>query len=278
MSILSSDTAEIHPIMAEWTFYHTKSNFTDFEVLNNKVMDNKLLDRDNIRVLTYNIFLRPPLAKNNENDWKDDRLEDFLKLLHNYDVICLQEIFGAYNSRKNKLIRAATKNGLFFYVEQNAPSFYSRYIADGGLLILSRFPIVNYSVYFFNYGVLSDSLAQKGALYAQIEIGGGLLHLFNTHTQASYINDLHDLFEASYSTRMDQIKQLADFISDVLNKHYDSSKDLALLCGDMNIDALKYHRSRIVSLILNFCSQIQSSSVLFKMNTQNFSKYYIKQE
>jgi hypothetical protein len=108
--------------------------------INPKYLDSeKVLGREHVKVLTYNIFLRPPLVKNNENDWKDERMADFIKLFENFDIICLQECFGAFNSRKQELIKYANKSGLFFYVDSPSPSFFSKYMSDGGLLTLSRY-------------------------------------------------------------------------------------------------------------------------------------------
>ena len=247
-SVPCTDDEEISPSFSELTYYHSKSEINK-DIIEIKKNKSVLLDRKNIRLLTYNMFIRP-LTKNNENDWKDERLEDFLKIMHNYDVICLQEMFGSYSNRKSRLIRAATKNGLFYYVELSPPDFYSKYMVDGGLLILSRFPIIRYSLHHYDFGVVADSLSQKGIIYVQIEIGEGVLHLFNTHTQASYNNDLYDLFIASYKTRMHQLNQLSKFISTILIKEYVEGRDLALLSGDMNIDALQYHKCDIVSNIM----------------------------
>ena len=41
----------------------------------------KFVKRENIRILCYNIFLRPPPIKNNENDFKNERLADFIHCL-----------------------------------------------------------------------------------------------------------------------------------------------------------------------------------------------------
>mmetsp|Transcript_5573 Transcript_5573/g.5740 ORF Transcript_5573/g.5740 Transcript_5573/m.5740 type:complete len:488 (-) Transcript_5573:97-1560(-) len=232
---------EIQPIESEHTFYHPKAKL-NLNSLTDKLLGNKLLTRDNIRILTYNMFLRPPFVHNNDDDWKDERLEDFIKLLHNYDILCLQEVFGTYNSRKEQLIRAASKNGFFYCVDLEAPPFYSKFIAEGGVIIFSRFPILKYSVHLFPYGVVSDSLSQKGIIYSQIEIGNSKLHLFNTHTQASYNNDLLDLYIATFNTRMDQVNCLGNFISGILKDEYNDKNDFALLCGDMNVDALKYYK------------------------------------
>ncbi|KAJ2195639.1 hypothetical protein GGH18_001865, partial [Coemansia sp. RSA 530] len=41
-----------------------------------------------LRILTQNMFMRPPLIKNNKSDWKDARLDYFIEhILPNYDVV-----------------------------------------------------------------------------------------------------------------------------------------------------------------------------------------------
>ena len=51
---------------------------------------------------------------------------------------------------------------------------------------MSRYPIVDSHFYPFQASpVLADATAQKGLLYAKIDLsenGGTYLHLFNTHT------------------------------------------------------------------------------------------------
>lgn len=53
----------------------------------------------NVWILTYNIFLRPPPVKNNDDDYKNERCKHFLKNIDNFDIICLQEVFGFLNRR-----------------------------------------------------------------------------------------------------------------------------------------------------------------------------------
>jgi hypothetical protein len=42
-----------------------------------------------MRLLTYNLFLRPPFVKNNKDDYKNERGKLFLDYLENFDIICL---------------------------------------------------------------------------------------------------------------------------------------------------------------------------------------------
>ena len=47
-----------------------------------------IVPRKNIRLLTYNMYMRPPPVKTNESDHKDARLEEFIKRLEDYDIVC----------------------------------------------------------------------------------------------------------------------------------------------------------------------------------------------
>lgn len=117
-------------------FFHSLCDIDEDEIINQP--DCTLLKRQNIKILTYNIFLRPPPIKNNEDDYKDERAEDICKILNNFDIICFQECFGAFNNRKHMIIREATRAGFFYYVDTASPIFLSKYLVDGGLLIVSR--------------------------------------------------------------------------------------------------------------------------------------------
>ena len=109
--------------------------------------------------------MRPPPVKTNESDYKDDRLNEFAKVLDQFDIICNQEVFTTLNSRKQRLIGYAQRAGLVYYALPDLPSFFSGFATDGGLLVLSRFPIVRTEFCPFPYGVVSDALSYKGVLY-----------------------------------------------------------------------------------------------------------------
>ena len=202
-----------------------------------------------IRLLSYNIFLRPPPIKNNASDHKDARCLEFLKHINNYDIICLQEIFGFLNKRKHKIVKTCFKNGFHFYSSSVSPSFFSTFLVDGGLLTLSKFPIVATEFKAYKYCILTDSLSHKGVLYTKILIKDQVLHLFNTHTQASYMGKESDkvfplafvLFfvfkKSSLKTRIDQFQEMRTFIEAMLKKHNFEENHLVLIAGDFNIDS-----------------------------------------
>lgn len=82
--------------------------------------------------------MRPPLIHNNGNDFKDERLEEFIKVSKNYDIICLQEMFGAWSDRKDILIEKAREAGFLYHATTAKPPTLSHLLIDGGLLILSK--------------------------------------------------------------------------------------------------------------------------------------------
>lgn len=212
-----------------------------------------LLKRTSIKLLTYNIFLRPPPVKNNENDWKDERLADFIKILDNFDVICLQEMFSSFCNRKQELIKYANKSGLFFYCEPPCPSFFSKYLVDSGLILLSRFPITEKEFCPYTYNILSDSLGQKGILYVKVKVGDTNLCLFSTHMQASYFDCSENQWNLAIQTRTDHTDELISYVSKVIQKKFNTEGEgivhthKFLILGDFNIDAHDYFEIRKVN-------------------------------
>ena len=129
----------------------------------------------------------PKFTHNVHNDFKDERLTCFIEsYLDKYDVICLQEMFGAFSRRRKRLIRLAKSKGFLWKVSspQNRSSMY---LVDGGCLILSKVKIVAEAATVFPPGMMSDRLAAKGVIYAKLNPKPGVyVHLFVTHLQAVY--------------------------------------------------------------------------------------------
>ena len=193
-----------------------------------------------IRLLSFNIFMRPPAPKfthNVSNDFKDRRLEAFIQTyLDNYDVICLQEMFGAFSSRREKLMQAAKERG---FIWQVANPRAKNFLVDGGLLILSRVKIIAHAHTIFRPGVMSDRLSAKGAVYAKLEPTPGVfVHLFVTHLQAVYADP--ESMAKSLRVQTYQYDELVEFISKTVSS-YDSNSGIRrwpiLVAGDFNCNS-----------------------------------------
>lgn len=197
---------------------------------------------DSVQVLCINLFLRPPFIHNNLGDLKDERTQYFCEhILPRYDIVCLQEVFGTLNPRKERIIAAGRAAGLKHCAKSPAPGFWSSYVTDGGLLILSRFPIVTVQFRPFGFGTFPDSLAKKGVLYAEILISAHTLHLFTTHTQAVYLTSDPEQYRLYRSVTRQHIELLAQFMSEKLH-----SPGMIMLAGDLNVDALEHQKDSAV--------------------------------
>lgn len=208
-----------------------------------------------LRFLTYNIFMRAPaptFAHNNGNDKKDARLQRFAQHLCRYDLVCLQEMFGAFSQRRDWLIEVAQQNG-FTEVHRSPTSVRPRFLVDGGLLILSRLPMVTQSVLTFEPGTHLDRLSAKGALYARLRGAGScdpfltgaadaeapLLHVCTTHFQSTYTEES---LQHSVTVREAQTAQLVQFLLRETDDGEDPTPQRRwplLLCGTLNVNGRK---------------------------------------
>lgn len=198
-----------------------------------------------LRLLTYNIFMRPPLInEKGKSDHKNERLKMISKeILPKYDIICFQELFSTFNTRQRQMAKSGAYFGIKYASKPPDPLLFTSLKTNSGLLSLSRFKIAKTEFYEFRNCSGVDALAQKGVLYSLIEIAGKKLHLFNTHLQATYpdtnltgqINDKSGQ-KKNFVSRLQQMIELRNFISKILGLNFfeECSEDLVLLCGDFN--------------------------------------------
>ncbi len=102
---------------------------------------------------------------------------------------------------------------------------------DGGLVILSKYPIIECSAMTYSSSSGTDRLASKGAVYACIQVGPSAddyIHVFNTHIQS------HDYSDS----RLAQIGELMDYISEIIKSDKDYIRPI-LIAGDFNVAAEK---------------------------------------
>ena len=196
-------------------------------------------NKNTIKLLTYNFFIRPPPIKTNEDDYKSERLEDFLSFLPNFDIICFQELFCLFSERKHKIILEAKKIGFKYFLTSKLPSFFSKYLCDNGLLLLSKYPIIENDYYPYFLTISGDSVGEKGVLFAKIKIGKNFLFLFNTHLQSSSYEESQKKFNNTVQTRTYQTEELINFIYNklLLISKNEVQNGKIILAGDLNIDA-----------------------------------------
>ncbi len=134
-----------------------------------------------IRFMTYNLCLKPPGVRTSPQTkmYKDLRLDHFIAhVLPYYDVVALQEVFAFGSYRRDKLLKKAKELGFMYWIcsstkdeRPGAPVLGTKkkVLVDGGLALLSRYPIVGRARMNFDYGVgadrYDDSYRQLNNLY-----------------------------------------------------------------------------------------------------------------
>lgn len=193
--------------------------------------------KKSIRILSFNIFLRPPGIKNHDSDHKAMRLAYFCeRVIHSYDIICLQEFFAYGTSRQTKFLQYAKNAGFEYSLTLTSKNIINTSI-DSGLVIISRYPIIKSDRLTFKRGIKTDRFYSKGALYAKILCSPNReLNVFNTHLQSGISSNNTDgvnLSDALVVTRCKQLMALKSFIDSCTA---DSTGPI-LLAGDMNVNS-----------------------------------------
>ena len=205
-----------------------------------------------LKVLTYNLFMRPFGITSRWNDYKNQRQKDFASRISEYDIICNQEIFSKATYRRSKQYKLAAEKGLKYHT--NSKNIYNMHklqlpICDSGQTILSRYPIVESEFHAFSHkGFGGDRAAEKGCLWAKVELNKGVyVHVFNTHPQADYgdyaeaikikESDFQKFTQIceTYFIRISQILEIAEFAGTKIMMS--DGSNLVLFMGDINIDA-----------------------------------------
>ena len=173
-------------------------------------------DAHTIAVLTYNVFLRSPTwVFWDRHDW---RVRHIPARLRGFDAVVLQEAFS--NRHRTQIIEAVKDEYPYHSKILGEDEFLKH---NGGVIILSRWPILTEAQAEFTVCEGSDCLVKKGVVYTKFEKHGQTYHLFGLHLQAQV--EFAD-------TRLAQLPEVRKFI-DLQNV---PKYEPLLIAGDFNID------------------------------------------
>jgi endonuclease/exonuclease/phosphatase family metal-dependent hydrolase len=150
---------------------------------------------EELSLITYNIWALPYIS----NKIKE-RLQAMPPFLAQYDVLLLQEAFAP---ERDRLIATLEEDYGYSYVSNilnnPTPNFF-----DGGIVLLSRYPIVNQAQFYFPDCNGAECFTDKGINYIEIIKQGRSYHIFSAHT-SSFNNDIARLY------RQNQFEQMRAF-------------------------------------------------------------------
>ena len=212
----------------KYTFYFT-GGFDDglYTIQENDpfpIPTNDLTNARKLNVLTQNAYMRPSELFFDDQDTRKNYYDD---LLHNYDAIIFQEMLDD-DVRADMLAQLAVEYPYQTQVVDVPNHSVFDPIQDGGVLIISRWPLEAEDQYLFgNECNLDDCTAYKGFKYGKINKLGIRYHIFGTHMDA--FNDIDDV-----NTRKAQLQMAKNFIG---SKSINTA-EAVLFGGDLNIDKL----------------------------------------
>ncbi|MEU8955203.1 sphingomyelin phosphodiesterase [Streptomyces sp. NPDC048518] len=190
-----------------------------------------------LKVLTYNTFL---FSKTLYPNWGQDhraRAIPAAGFFGGQDVVVLQEAFD------NSASDALKSNAAAAYPHQTpvmgrgkggwdatGGAYSSVTPEDGGVTVLSKWPIVRKEQYVYKEACGSDAYSNKGFVYAVLDVNGVRTHVVGTHTQST---DSGCADGEAAATRAAQLKEMDAFLD---------AKDIpaaeqVVVAGDFNVDS-----------------------------------------
>lgn len=184
-----------------------------------------------LRIVAYNVHLLPDVAAKVAGTRSEPgyRARTIAARLAQYDLIGICEAFDRDHTQT--LVDAFQAGTSTEFAVAKSPERASRFLASGGLLLLSRFPIeethtltYTHASRFLSSGFKADGFAAKGALHARIRLDDDPhagIDCFLTHLESR-----------SKRARDSQIKELAGFIARHAREEYP-----VIVLGDFNVAA-----------------------------------------
>jgi sphingomyelin phosphodiesterase len=190
-----------------------------------------------LKVLTYNAFL---LSKSLYPNWGQDHRAAAIPaapFFQGNDVVVLQEAFD--NSSSDALLRNAagqyphrtpvlgrSRTGW----DATGGSYSSTTPEDGGVAVLSKWPIVRKEQYVYKDACGADWWSNKGFVYAVLDVNGVRVHVVGTHAQST--DPGCDAGEAA-QMRSRQFRAMDAFLD---AKNIPASEQV-VVAGDFNVDS-----------------------------------------
>jgi sphingomyelin phosphodiesterase len=199
-----------------------------------------------VRVLSYNVLL---FGKSLYPNWgQDHRAAEIAKapFFQGNDVVVLQEAFD--NSSSDALKRAASaaypyqtpvvgrsKDGW----DATGGAYSSTTPEDGGVTVLSKWPILRKEQYVYKDACGADWWSNKGFAYVVLNVNGARVHVLGTHAQST--DPGCDPGEAA-AMRSRQFKAIDAFLD---AKNIPASEQV-MVAGDLNVDS---HSAEYASML-----------------------------
>lgn len=200
--------------------HYTGGDDDIYYVLDEVTESFKRVDSSKLKILAYNTYMRPTaLFKNGQSI----RANLMYQKLRGYDVVILSELFA--DSVRKHLLKKLKR---YYPYQSDVVEGSGIFSQDGGVVIVSRWPIVKEDKILFNNlceRTFDDCLSEKGAKYVRIVKGTRYFSIIGTHTQS----------QPDRASRRVRTKQL-NLIRNYIERNLLDQGDLIFVGGDLNVD------------------------------------------
>lgn len=187
---------------------------------------------NNLRVLAYNIYMRPRALFKNGQPHRAKLLPSYVR---GFDVIVFSEAFDG--TTWNRLRAGLRGAGYRYFTNVVGRTRLPKKTTNGGVVIASRHRIeVSRGFAFGSTCKGTDCMADKGVMYARIRKGGRPYHIFGTHTQAWPESE-------NAKVRARQFK----YIRKLINATRIPANQAVIIAGDLNVD--KANRTEYANML-----------------------------
>ncbi|WPO70661.1 MULTISPECIES: sphingomyelin phosphodiesterase [unclassified Streptomyces] len=189
-----------------------------------------------LKVLTYNTFL---FSKTLYPNWGQDhraRAIPAARFFGGQDVVVLQE---AFDNSSSDALKAAAKERYPHQTpvmgrgkdgwDATGGAYSSVTPEDGGVTVLSKWPVQRKEQYVYKDACGSDAYSNKGFVYAVLDVNGTRAHVVGTHAQST---DPGCGSGEAAATRAKQFKEMDAFL-DAKNI---PANEQVIVAGDFNVD------------------------------------------
>lgn len=213
-----------------------RANFTFAEIVSKSTID----QNKRIKAISYNVWGLPVWLPGQNQSQRFRQISDSIQS-RDFEVICLQEVFNT--KLREQLIDKLLPNYFTasdYKCNQKVIGKLIQKDCNGGLMTLSKYPIINEQFYKYSYVKdcsLIEKIGGKGFLFTTILWNGQPINIINTHLYAGE-NDNADI------SRLYQLKEMHNILQDLESYQ----KYPSLLFGDLNISQPSFENNSDISL------------------------------
>ncbi|MEI7055208.1 sphingomyelin phosphodiesterase [Nocardioides sp. CCNWLW239] len=186
-----------------------------------------------LSVLTHNVAMLPAILGGKANTTRAGLFAE-ADHLHGHDVVVLEEAFdnAPSDTLKSRLasqyphqtpVLGRSRSGW----DETLGSYSALTPEDGGVTVLSRWPITHRAQYVYADGCGADWFANKGFVYARLDVDGRPVHVVGTHVQA----EDPACFGSGADVRAEQFAELDGFLDGLAIP----PDEPVVITGDLNV-------------------------------------------